>query len=220
MNEYTQEHNKRIAVCLKKQGFTNLRQYKMPTIFWKNQGTNTHITQRGACNGLCGDDWRLLASSIEHNGTLYMVDLDNIESSIIHHLQTIQGAHNAWRYTAHMARLCSSHNHRSLLSNGRLVLLWRSHQIKDYHADLLLQRRSCQIHRQDRDNPRWVVLWDRTLRRPPQRSNQVDTTGACMILISIVALCIVLDMIDDALKWTNQWKKPNEQTHARALARL
>ena len=95
MNEYTHEHNKRIAVCLKKQRFVNLRQYKMPTIFWKNKGTNTHITQRGACNGLCGDDWRLLSSYIEHKGTLYMIDLDNIESSIIHHLQTIQGATNA-----------------------------------------------------------------------------------------------------------------------------
>lgn len=91
MQEYTQEHNKRIAVCLKKQGFVNLRQYKMPTIFWRHKETNTHITQRGTCNGLPCDDWRLLSSGIEHKGKVYWIDLDNIESSIIEHLKTIQG---------------------------------------------------------------------------------------------------------------------------------
>ncbi len=92
--EYTIEHNNLIGVTLKRQGFKNLRQYRLPTIFWINKENNNNwisITQRGSCNGQCGDAWRLLTSSIEHKGINYAIDLDNIESSIKEIINTIKG---------------------------------------------------------------------------------------------------------------------------------
>jgi hypothetical protein len=92
--EYTIKHNNLIGVTLKRQGFKNLRQYSLPTIFWINKEEKDNwisITQRGSCNGQCGDDWRLFTSFIEHKGINYKVDLDNIESSIASIVNTIKG---------------------------------------------------------------------------------------------------------------------------------
>jgi len=83
--EYTKKHFDLIGLCLKRQGFKNLRQYGLPTIFWNtkyNEGKSISIIQRGSCNGLSGDEWRLLTSLIEHNNELYKIDLNNIESSV------------------------------------------------------------------------------------------------------------------------------------------
>ncbi len=91
--EYTIEHNNLIGITLKKQGFKNLRQYKLPTIFWINKEDKENwisITQRGSCNGQCGDDWRLLTSSIEHKNVNYAIELDNIEQSITNIINTIK----------------------------------------------------------------------------------------------------------------------------------
>jgi len=91
--EYTKKHMDLIGLCLKKQGFKNLRQYSVPTIFWVNKEDKDNwisITQRGSCNGLPCDDWRLLSSSIEHKGINYPIDLDNIESSVTSIINTIK----------------------------------------------------------------------------------------------------------------------------------
>lgn len=92
--KYTIEHLNLIGINLKKQGFQNLRQYRLPSIFWINKSNKDNwisITQRGSCNGQCGDEWRLLTSSIEHKGINYAIDLENIESSIETIVNTIKG---------------------------------------------------------------------------------------------------------------------------------
>ena len=77
---YGMNEQKAIKSALKAQGFKNIRQYGMPSIFW---GSPTHsITMRGRCNGLPGDQWGFFEEYIEHKGILHQIDLDNIHSSI------------------------------------------------------------------------------------------------------------------------------------------